>query len=300
MSHDHSHAAANRKRLGIAFGITFTILVAEVIGAVWTGSLSLLVDAGHMLTDTVGLFMALVATHLTLRPPTSKRTWGLHRAEVLAAGAQATVLFGVGVFALVEGVRRLMEPAEIESTGLLVFGIVGLAGNLISLAVLSGGKDSNLNMRAAFLEVLNDALGSVAVIVSAIIIATTGWAYADSIAGMLIALLILPRALMIFRESTSILLESTPSGVDLEEVREHIMALPHVIAVHDLHASQISSTLPTLSAHVVIDDSCFRDFHAPQILDSLQECVRDDFGIEHATFQLEPSSHSIHEFTVHD
>lgn len=300
MSHDHSVATTNRKRLLIAFSVTFTILIAEVIGAIWTGSLALLVDAGHMLTDTAGLLMALIATHLTLRPPTSKRTWGLRRAEVLAAAFQATILFGVGIFAIIEGIRRLQEPQEIESTGLLIFGIVGLAGNLISLAALSGGKDSNLNMRAAFLEVINDALGSVAVIVSAIIIATTGWAYADSIAGMLIALLIIPRALIILKESGSILLESTPAGLDLDEVREHILALPHVLEVHDLHASLISSNFPTLTAHIVLDDSCFNDSHAPQILDALQECVRDDFGIEHTTFQLEPASHMDHEFEPHN
>lgn len=300
MAHDHSLATTNRRRLLIAFSVTFTILIAEVIGALWTGSLALLVDAGHMLTDTVGLFLALVATHLTLRPPTVRRTWGLRRAEVLAAGFQAAVLFGVGVFAIIEGARRLLNPAEVESTGLLVFGIVGLVGNLISLAALSGGRHSNLNMRAAFLEVLNDALGSVAVIVSAVVITTTGWVQADSIAGILIALLIIPRAFIIFKESTLILLESTPSGVDLDEVRRHILALPHVLAVHDLHASLISSNFPTLTAHVVLDDSCFHDNHAPQILDALQECVRDDFGIEHTTFQLEPESHAIHEFETHD
>lgn len=304
MSHDHSHATAttNRNRLLVAFGVTATILVAEVIGALWTGSLSLLTDAGHMLTDTVGLFMALIATQLTLRPPDNRRTWGMRRAEVLAAGFQASVLFIVGVFAIVEGIRRLIEPSEVHGTGLLIFGIVGLAGNLISLAVLSGGRKSNINMKAAFLEVINDALGSVAVIFSAIIIATTGWVRADAIAGMIIALLILPRAIIILKESGAILLESTPAGLDLEEVRQHMLELPHVIAVHDLHASEISSGFPTLSAHVVLDDSCFHDNHAPQILDALQACVKEHFpvSIEHTTFQLEPVGHTDHEFHTHD
>ncbi|WP_182354193.1 cation diffusion facilitator family transporter [Flaviflexus huanghaiensis] len=296
----HAHAVDNRRRLVIAFSITFTILIAEVIGALWTGSLALLVDAGHMLTDTMGLLMALVATQLTMRSPTKKRTWGLRRAEVLAAFFQASILFAVGAFTLVEGMRRLWDPPEVQATGLIIFGVVGLAGNLISLAVLSSGRSSNLNMRAAFLEVLNDALGSVAVIVAAIIITYTGWTQADAIAGILIAVFILPRSLIIIRESMSILLESTPRGLDLEEVRAHILALPHVIAVHDLHASLIASNFPTLSAHVVLDDCCFYDSHAPHILDALQECVRDDFGIEHATFQLEPTSHSRHEFDTHD
>lgn len=303
MSHDHSHATAhtNRTRLIIAFSVTATILVAEVIGAWWTGSLSLLADAGHMLTDAGGLLMALVATHLTLRPADKQRTWGMRRAEVLAAGIQATILFGVGIFAIVEGIRRLMNPGEVHGSGLLIFGIVGLAGNVISLAVLSGGRGSNLNMRAAFLEVVNDALGSVAVIVSAIIIQTTGWVQADAIAGMIIAILIIPRAIIILRESGLILLESTPKGLDLDEVREHMLGLPHVLAVHDLHASQISTGFPTLSAHVVLDDSCFEDNHAPQILDSLQTCVKKHFpiSIEHTTFQLEPASHPRHEFPTH-
>ncbi|WP_230198241.1 cation diffusion facilitator family transporter [Flaviflexus massiliensis] len=303
LSHDHSHATAstNRNRLLIAFGITATILIAEIIGAFWTGSLALLTDAGHMLTDTAGLFMALIATQLTLRPADNQRTWGMRRAEVIAAGFQALILFAVGVFVIIEGIRRIANPVEIEGTGLLIFGIIGLAGNLISLAALSGGRGSNLNMRAAFLEVINDALGSVAVIISAIVVQTTGWVQADAIAGMLIAILILPRALIILRESGSILLESTPKGLDLDEVREHILGLPHVLSVHDLHASEISTGFPTLSAHVILDDSCFHDNHAPQILDSLQACVKEHFpvSIEHTTFQLEPASHSHHEFHTH-
>lgn len=296
----HAHAVENRRRLIIAFTATFTVLIAEVIGALWTGSLALLVDAGHMLTDTVGLFMALVATQLTMRPATKTRTWGLRRAEVLAAFFQASILFAVGAFALFEGVRRLFDPTDIEAGGLLIFGIVGLVANLVSLAALSGGRSSNLNMRAAFLEVLNDALGSVAVIAAALIITSTGWTQADAIAGILIALFILPRSLLIIKESMSILLESTPRGLDLEEVRAHILVLPHVLAVHDLHASLIASNLPTLSAHVVLDESCFFDNHASQILDALQECVRDDFGIEHTTFQLETAAHTHHEFETHD
>ena len=149
--HDHGVGTSHRGRLAVAFAITATILVAEVIGAVWTGSLALLVDAGHMLTDAAGLAMALVAASLALRPPTPARTWGFRRAEVLAAGAQATVLLGVGIYAFVEGVRRLYEPHEVSSTGLLLFGIVGLAGNIASMLVLSTGRAANLNMRAAFL-----------------------------------------------------------------------------------------------------------------------------------------------------
>ena len=302
MSRDHAHPAAHRRRLAIVFAIIAMILVVEVIGALWTGSLALLADAGHMLTDAGGLLMALVAASLALRPPTASRTWGWRRAEVLAAGAQATVLLGVGLFALVEGARRLVEPTEVASTGLLVFGVVGLVGNVASLLVLSGGRGANLNMRAAFLEVVNDALGSVAVIISAVVIATTGWTRADAIAGMLIAILILPRAVTIIREAGSVLLESTPKGLDLDEVRRHLLALPHVNGVHDLHASQIATGLPVLSAHVVVEESCFRDGHAADMLADLQRCVAEHFtvSVEHSTFQLEPESHASRERRMHE
>lgn len=299
--HTHDHAEANRTRLAIAFGITATVLVAEVVGVWWTGSLALLVDAAHMLTDTAGLGLALVAATLVLRPPTSRRTWGFRRAEVLAAAAQATVLLAVGIYALVEGVRRLTAPPEVSATGLLVFGVIGLLANLVAMAVLAAGRSANLNLRAAFLEVVNDALGSAAVIVSAVVIAATGWTQADAVAGMVIAALILPRTLMLLRESTSVLLESTPRGLDLDDVRTHLLAVPHVRAVHDLHASQIASGLPVLTAHVVIDDDCFRDGHAAALLGQLQSCVAEHFpvSVEHSTFQLEPAGHLPHEGHVH-
>lgn len=306
MTHEHAHApagpATHRRRLAIAFGITASILVAEVIGALWTGSLALLVDAGHMLTDAGGLLMALIAASLTLRPATPERTWGWRRAEVLAAGAQATILLGVGLYAFVEGVRRLVDPPEVTSTGLLVFGVVGLVGNIASMVVLAGGRGASLNMRAAFLEVVNDALGSVAVIVSAVVIAATGWTRIDAVAGMLIAALIVPRALTILREAGHVLLESTPKGLDLAAVRRHILDVPHVQGVHDLHATQVATGLPVLTAHVVLDDSCFRDGHAPKILAHLQACVAEHFdvSVEHSTFQFEPETHSAAEHSIHD
>jgi len=301
--HDHAPAAGPdyRRRLGIAFGITFSILLVEVVGAAITGSLSLLVDAAHMLTDAGGLFMALIAATLMRRATTPRRTWGFQRAEVLAATAQAAVLLAVGLFALVEGLRRLFEPPAVPSTELLIFGIIGLAGNIASIAVLTAGRSANMNMRAAFLEVLNDALGSVAVIASAVIIMTTGWGQADALAGMLIAILIIPRTIKLLRETTSVLMESTPMGLDLDEVRAHMLELPHVTEVHDLHASLVATGLPILSAHVTVEDSCFRDGHAPKILDDLQKCVAEHFSIrvEHSTFQIEPARHAQHEHHTH-
>lgn len=299
--HNHGSVTTHRGPLVVAFAITSTILVAEVIGALWTGSLALLVDAGHMFTDAAGLGMALIAASLALRPPTPERTWGFRRAEVLAAGAQATVLLGVGLYAFVEGVRRLYEPHEVSSTGLLIFGIVGLAGNIVSMLVLSSGRVANLNMRAAFLEVVNDALGSVAVIISAIIITTTGWVRIDAITGMLIAALIVPRAITILREAGHILLESTPKGLNLDDVRAHVLAVRHVQDVHDLHASTIATGLPVLTAHVVLDEACFTDGHAAEMLAHLQDCVAEHFDVSigHSTFQLEPPGHADREHTAH-
>lgn len=303
--HTHSHGPAvgadHRRRLLVVLAVTTAILVVEVVGAVVSGSLALLADAGHMLTDAVGLLIAYIAATLATRPATSARTWGYQRAEVLAATLQAAVLLAVGAFILVEGVRRLITPPEVGSTAMVVFGIIGLLGNAACLLVLTGAKDRNFNMQAAFLEVVNDALGSVAVLVAAVVIATTGWLRADAVVSILIGLLILPRTLRLLRETVRVLLESTPRGLDLDAVRARLLAVPHVHGVHDLHATQIATGLPVLTAHVVVDDSCFRDGHAPQILDELQDSVAREFdvSVEHSTFQLETVAHAAHEHTGH-
>lgn len=300
--HDHGAGLAqNRRRLLIAFAISATILLVEIIGAAVTGSLALMVDAAHLLTDVGGLAIGLVAAGLMLRPATDRRTWGYGRAEVIAATAQAAVLSAVGLFVLVEGIRRLVSPPDIPPNSLLVFGIVGLVGNIIAIAVLVGGRAANFNLRAAFLEVVNDALGSAGVIIAAIVIAATGWQRADSVAALIIGLLIMPRAVKLLRETISVLMESTPPGLDLESVREHLLGVDHVREVHDLHASQISSGLPVLTAHITVDAVCFTDGHSPQILDMLQSCVAEHFtvSIEHSTFQLEPATHQRHEHVRH-
>jgi cobalt-zinc-cadmium efflux system protein len=301
MSHDHG-ASSSRPRLAIALAITSVVLVAEVIGAILTGSLALLVDAAHMLTDAGGLTIALVAATLAGRPATAQRTWGFARSEVLGATAQAAVLLAVGIFVVVEAVQRLVNPPEIAGELLVVFGVIGLLGNVASIAVLASQRGKNLNMRAAFLEVVNDALGSVAVIIAAIVIVVTGFLFADAIAAILIGAFIVPRAILLLRDSTNVLLESTPKGVDLESVRGHLLELEHVIAIHDLHVSQIATGLPVLTAHVVVEDSCFYDGHTARMLDSLQHCVAAHFDvqIEHSTFQLEPAGHGAHEHPTHD
>lgn len=292
--HDHTTAAGasapdQRRRLAVAFGITSVMLVAQAIGAFWTGSLALLTDTVHMLVDASGLLLALVTAHLVLRPASSRRTWGFRRLEVVAALGQAAVLLAVGVYAFVEGVERLFEPPSVPSTELLVFGVLGLLCNVLSIAVLSGGRQESLNMRGAFLEVLNDALGSIGVIVAAIVIWTTGWQRADAVAGLFIAVLIVPRAFRLLHETVDVLMEFTPKGLDLDEVRRHLEHSDHVVGVHDLHASTIATGLPVLSAHVVLEDECFRDGHAPQVLEELKTCLAEHFpiSIEHSTIQVE-------------
>ncbi|MCM3503660.1 MULTISPECIES: cation diffusion facilitator family transporter [unclassified Curtobacterium] len=303
MGHDHAHghAGASERALLVAFCISAGILLAEVVGAVVTGSLALLVDAGHMVVDTGGLGIGLVATRLARRSPTAQRTWGYQRAEVLGATAQAAILLAVGVFVVVSAVQRLFVPAEIHAGPLLVFGVVGLVGNLVAYAVLARASGGGFTSRAARLEVLNDTLGSVAVIAAAVVLALTGWERADSIAAILIGLLILPRAVRLLRETANVLLESTPPGLDLDDVRAHILELDHVIEVHDLHATLVATGVPNLTAHVVVDDHCFSTAHAPRILDALQQCVAEHFDVpvEHSTFQLEPVSHRRHEHEVH-
>ena len=298
MGHDHGHAHGAmgagrpgdfRRKLWMAFAITAVIVVAQAVGAVVTGSLALLTDTAHAIVDASGLLVALVAASLMLRPADSTRTWGFRRIEVIAALGQSTLLLVVGIYTAIEGVRRLFEPPEVPAVELLVFGVVGLVANVIAISILASSRDANFNMRAAFLEVLNDALGSLGVIVAAIVIATTGFQQADAVAGLFIAALILPRAFTLLRETARVLMEFTPEGLDLDEVRRHILALEHVRDVHDLHASTVATGLPTITAHVVVDDECFTDGHAVAMLQQVRECVREHFAvsIEHSTFQIE-------------
>jgi len=285
--------------LSIVLGITLSVLLLEVVGAFVTGSLALLADAGHMLTDTAGLALALVVAILADRPPTARLTWGWKRAEVLSAAIQAAALLAIGLYIMVEGVQRLIEPTEVAGTGMIVFGVVGLAANAVSILILVRSQGENMNTRAAFLEVINDALGSVAVLVAAAAIWLTGWLRADAVASILIGLLILPRTWALLRQAVTVLLEATPQSVDLDEVRAHILAVPHVQGVHDLHASMVATGLPILSAHVVVEDGCFRDGHLTGMLDELQRCLAGHFDVEHSTFQFEAAAHADHEHPTH-
>lgn len=299
MAHDHTPSAEElgqapdfRKKLWIAFGITAFIVVVQLVGSIVTGSLALLTDTVHAFTDAAGLLVALIAATLALKPATPERTWGFRRVEVIAALGQATLLLAIGVYAAIEGIRRLSNPPDVPPMELLVFGVLGLTANLIALSVLASSRGANFNMRAAFLEVLNDALGSLGVIIAAIVIATTGFQQADAIASLLIVALIVPRAYLLMRETLSVLMEFTPPGLDLEEVRRHIMELEHVIDVHDLHASTVATGLPVLTAHIVVHDECFTSGHAVDQLKEVQRCVSEHFdvAIHHSTFQIETAA----------
>ena len=298
LGHSHNHGAgASRGRLLVALCLSSTVLVAEIVTAFLTGSLALLADAGHMLTDVVGLVIALTAAHLSVRPATDRSTWGMRRAEVIGAALQAGMLAVVGVFVAFKAVHNLVAPPQVEASGMLVMGVIGLTANVVALLVLSGGHGDSLNMRAAFLEVLNDALGSVGVIIAAAVVARTGWTRADAVASLVIAVLILPRAVVLLRSALAVLMDFTPEELDLAQVRTHMLGVDHVEEVHDLHAWTVASGMPVLTAHVVVRDECLRDGHTEEILDRLQGCVAEHFPvrIQHATLQLEPVSHLEHE-----
>ncbi|HJV13527.1 MAG TPA: cation diffusion facilitator family transporter [Propionibacteriaceae bacterium] len=298
-SHDVTATNAHRKRLIVVLAITFTVLIAEVIGGLIAGSLALVADAGHMLTDSTGLIMALIAASLATRAATVKRTFGLQRAEVLAALGNALLLVAVAVWVLIMAVERLRTPVEIQSGLMLIVAVVGLLANLAALLVLRPAQSKSLNMRGAYLEVFGDVVGSLAVIIAAVLIMITGWTPIDAIASLAIVMLIIPRAWSLLREVVDVLLEATPRGVDLDEVREHIMRVRGVVDVHDLHAWTITSGVPVLSAHVIVDNACISEGRSGEVLDRLGECLGGHFDVSHCTFQLEPVGHQEHEAAHH-
>jgi cobalt-zinc-cadmium efflux system protein len=284
MPHVHGSAAAgHRGRLIGVFLLTLTVFVVQLVGGLVANSLALLADAGHNFTDVAGIGLALLAISFAGRPAKSTWTFGYLRLEILAAVVNAVLLFGVAAYVLVEAWRRLSQPPEVASGLMLAVALVGLAANAASLFVLRSAQHESLNMRGAYLEVLGDLAGSVAVIVAAVIIALTGWRQADAVASAVIGLLILPRTWGLLREAVDILLEATPKGVDLDEVRRHIVEASGVMDVHDLHAWTITSGMNVVSAHVVLAEGA----DPPSVLDELCRCLSGDFDIEHSTFQLE-------------
>lgn len=304
MGHSHGHepataAGQERGRLLLVLFITLTILAAEIIGGVLARSLVIFADAGHMAADAAGIGLALLAVRFSIRAPTDERTFGYQRAEILAAVINSVVLFMVGATILIEAVRRLLHPSSADPSIMVTFGVLALVGNGLSLVLLRRGQGRSLNVRGAFLEVLSDLLGAAAILIAAAVISLTGYQQADAWASICIGLLILPRTIRLLRDAVNILLESTPRGVKLAEVRAHICNTPGVIDVHDLHAWTITSGVPVLSAHVVVRDVELADGGGARVLDRLGECLAGHFDMEHCTFQLEPAGHRDHEPSVH-
>lgn len=286
----HSHgaasaASASRQRLLIVLALVLGFLVVEVIGSLLTNSLALLADAGHMLTDAVGVGLALFAIHFAARPATAAKSYGYYRLEILAAVANAVLLFGVAAYIGFEAYQRFSDPPEVLSTPMLIIAGIGLLVNLVSVRLLSSGADASLNVRGAYLEVLGDLLGSVAVLVAGIVILTTGWTAADPIASVVIALMILPRTWSLLREAVDVLLQATPRGVNLDEVRAHLLQARGVADAHDLHAWALTSGMNVVSAHVIVEPGA----DPASVLDEICACLSDDFDMEHSTIQLETS-----------
>ena len=300
-SHTHSHGASNRTRLSIAIAIVATFLAVEVVGAWISGSLALLADAGHMVSDLLGLVIALVALGIAQRPATDRQTFGYQRAEVLGALLNGLLLTGIAVFIAIEGVSRLITPgaSDVQSVPMLIVAAVGLGANVAALLVLRGGAATSIGMRGAYLEVIGDLFGSIAAIVAGVLILTTGFQLADAIASLVIVALIVPRAFVLLRDVVRVLSEAAPHGTDVEEIRTHILGTPGVIDVHDVHVWAITSGAPVFSAHVVVTPELFASGGTGALLDALSGCLAGHFDVEHSTFQLEPAEHAAHEEQFH-
>jgi len=287
-------AGSNRRHLAVVFAAAATTLAVDVGAAYVSGSLALIADAAHRFTDVVGISIAFVAATVAARPPTADRSFGHARAEVLAAALNAGLLIGMGLFIGWEAVSRLAAP-ELPEAGPMAFAaLVGLAGSGLSVAVLRT-EHSGFAARGAFLDVLGDAVGSIAAIAAAALVAFGRVEAADPIASLAVTLLVVPRALLLLRDALGVLMEAAPRGLSLPAVRARILSVPGVTAVHDLHAWQITAGLPMVSAHVVLADDA--DYHA--VLDAVDRCLEEDFDMAHSTLQLEPADHDL-EPDAHD
>ncbi|MFE0105767.1 cation diffusion facilitator family transporter [Streptomyces sp. NPDC059009] len=307
MSHDHGAPSAAqgtltgtyRNRLLWTIGISASITLIQVVGSLLSGSLALLADAAHSLTDAIGVSLALGAVTLAQRAPTPRRTFGFYRVEIFSAVLNALLLLGIFVWVLYSAIQRFNEPVEVKGGLMFAIAVLGLAANGVGLYLLRDAKNDSLNMRGAYLEVLGDALGSIAVIVGGLIILFTGWQAADPIASIVIGLLIVPRSYQLLRDATHVLLEATPQDTDLDEVRRHLLDEPGVVAVHDLHAWTVTSGMPVLTAHITVAADALRAEDYGKLLARLQDCLGDHFDIAHSTLQLEPEGHREPERVLH-
>lgn len=276
----------HKERLAIAFAMTTTFMLVEVIGGLWTGSLALLADAAHMLTDAGGLALALVAIRFAERPRTPENTYGYVRMEVLAALTNAVVLLLLTVYILYEAYQRFLDPPEIIGGPMLVVAIAGLAVNLISMKMLSAGSTESLNIKGAYFEVLADMLGSLGVIVAAIVVLLTGWKMVDPIIGAGIGLFIVPRTWVLMKQAIHILMEGTPPEIDMALLESKLLEIDGVVAVHDLHVWTITSGADAMSGHLVVADLT----RARDVLVAAREAMRTNFSLHHSTIQIEDVS----------
>ena len=307
----HSHAPhthgpgsldpnADRRYLSIALVLLTAFMIGEVVVAAISGSLALLSDAGHMLSDAGALAGSLWAMRLAARPAGGTWTYGWKRAEILSAAINGITLLIVAGVITFDSIRRLVFPPQVAGGPVLAVALVGVGVNVAVAAILARANRSSLNVHGAFQHILTDLYAFLGTVVAATVILLTGFARADSIAALFVVALMLRAAYGLLRDSGRILLEGAPAGVDLDDIRAHLAGTEHVHDVHDLHVWTLTSNLPTLSAHVVLDDSCFLDGHAPRILDQLQSCLAGHFDVDHSTFQLEPVRHGGHEHATHD
>ena len=300
VAHTHPHIdSADQRLLATAMTLVILFMVAEVIVGLLTHSLALLADAGHMLTDAGALALSIWVIRLTLRPTSTQWTYGYKRAEILSAAVNGVTLLVVAVVVATEAVLRLLHPPHVAGVALIVVAAVGVLVNVTATSVVSKANRTSLNIAGVMGHLLTDLWAFAGTLLAGIVIVVTHYRRADAVASLLVVALMLRTSWQLLRDSGRILLEAAPVGVDLAEVRRHFLEVEHVLDIHDLHAWVVKSDLPTLSAHVVIDDLCFRDGHAPQILDQLQHCLIGHFDLIHSTFQLEPTEHAGHEETSH-
>lgn len=300
--HGHGHGVSNEadtRYLRIALGLIVGFMVVEVTVAIVARSLALFSDAGHMLSDAGAIAAALWAIRLAARPASGPWTFGWKRAEILSAAANGITLLVVSGIITFEAIRRLIDPPSVEGGPILAVGVLGVLVNIVAAAVLAKANRTSLNVEGAYQHILTDLYGFIATVVAAGVVLATGFDRADSIASLVVVALMLRAANGLLRESGRVLLEAAPDGIDLGEIREHLDGIDHVLGVHDLHVWTVTSNLPTLSAHVVVEDSCFRDDHLPRLLDQMQACLKGHFDVEHSTFQFETVSHAEHEHEVH-
>ena len=284
-NHGHSVSAGskNKQNLIIVLALSSFYLIAEVIGGLLTSSLALLADAAHMLTDVGGLALALIAIKLGERPANPRKTYGYYRAEILAALTNAVVLLGISLYILYEAYQRFRNPPEVQSKNMLIVAFIGLLVNLAGMMILRKGSGESLNMKGAYFEVLSDMLTSVGVIIAGIIMLTTGWYYADPLISAGIGLFIFPRTWRLLKEATGVLLEGTPSDVNLDEIRKSMLSIPGIEAVHDLHVWSLTTGINALSAHAVVRE----DVRLNEMLNKLTDTITQNFKVSHTTIQLE-------------